>query len=65
VPRCIQQRQLDTQVTMRRSFLDKFKNTVTLEALREDRTVQEIAAKNKIHQNQNHFFPKAYDYFSD
>jgi transposase len=50
---------------MRRSFLDKFKNTVTLEALREDRTVQEIAAKNKIHKNQNHFFPKAYDYFSD
>lgn len=34
-------------MTKRRSFSDKFKATVALEALREDRTAQEIAAKHK------------------
>ena len=32
-------------MTMRRNFSDKFKATVALEALRGDKTVQEIATK--------------------
>lgn len=36
----------------RRSFSDKFKATVALEALRGDKTAQEIAAKHKIHPTQ-------------
>ncbi len=36
----------------RRSFSDKFKATVALEALRGDRTAQEIAAKHKVHPTQ-------------
>lgn len=36
-------------MTTRRSFSDKFKATVALEALRGDKTAQEIAAKHKIH----------------
>ena len=39
-------------MTKRRSFSDKFKATVALEALRGDRTAQEIAAKHKIHPTQ-------------
>jgi transposase-like protein len=39
-------------MTKRRSFSDKFKATVTLEALRGDRTAQEIAAKHKVHPTQ-------------
>ena len=39
-------------MTMRRSFSDKFKATVALEALRGDKTVQEIAATQKIHPTQ-------------
>jgi transposase-like protein len=39
-------------MTKRRSFLDKFKATVALEALRGDRTAQEIAAKHKVHPTQ-------------
>ena len=39
-------------MTKRRSFSDKFKATVALEALRGDRTVQEIAAKHKVHPTQ-------------
>ena len=35
-------------MTKRRSFSDKFKATVALEALRGDRTAQEIAAKHKV-----------------
>ena len=35
-------------MTKRRSFSDKFKATVALEALRGDKTAQEIAAKHKI-----------------
>lgn len=36
----------------RRRFTDGFKARVALEALRGDRTVQEIASKNKVHPNQ-------------
>jgi len=39
-------------MTTRRRFTDKFKATVALEALRGDRTTQEIAAKHKIHPTQ-------------
>jgi len=39
-------------MTKRRSFSDKFKATVSLEALRGDKTVQEIAARHKIHPTQ-------------
>ena len=37
---------------MRRSFSDEFKATVAREALRGDRTAQEIAAKHKVHPTQ-------------
>ena len=36
----------------RRKFTDQFKAQVALEALRGDRTVQEIAAKHQVHPNQ-------------
>jgi len=36
-------------MTKRRSFSDKFKATVALEALGGDKTAQEIAAKHKVH----------------
>ena len=36
-------------MTTRRRFSDKFKATVALAALRGDKTVQEIAAKHRIH----------------
>ena len=36
----------------RRNFTDQFKAKVALEALRGDRTVQEIAAKHQLHPNQ-------------
>lgn len=39
-------------MTTRRNFSDKFKASVALEALRGDKTVQEIAAKHKIHPTQ-------------
>ena len=39
-------------MTRRRSFSNKFKATVALEALRGDKTAQEIAAKHKIHPTQ-------------
>jgi len=39
-------------MTKRRKFSDKFKATVALEALRGDRTVQEIAAKHRVHPTQ-------------
>lgn len=35
-------------MTKRRSFSDKFKATVALEALRGDKTAHEIAAKHKM-----------------
>ena len=39
-------------MTTRRRFSAEFKARVALEALRGDRTVQEIAAKHKVHPNQ-------------
>ena len=39
-------------MTKRRSFSDKFKATVALEALRGDKTAQKIAAKHKVHPTQ-------------
>ena len=39
-------------MTKRRRFTADFKARVALEALRGDRTVQEIAAKHKVHPNQ-------------
>ena len=39
-------------MTIRRRFTADFKARVALEALRGDRTVQEIAAKHKVHPNQ-------------
>ncbi len=39
-------------MTTRRRFTADFKAKVALEALRGDRTVQEIAARHKVHPNQ-------------
>ncbi len=39
-------------MTKRRRFTADFKAKVALEALRGDRTIQEIAAKHKVHPNQ-------------
>jgi len=39
-------------MTTRRRFSDKFKATVALEALRGDRTVQQIAAKHRLQPTQ-------------
>ena len=39
-------------MTTRRRFAGDFKARVALEALRGDKTVQEIAAKHKVHPNQ-------------
>ncbi len=36
----------------RRKFSDQFKAKVALEALRGDKTIQEIAAKHQVHPNQ-------------
>ena len=36
----------------RRNFTDQFKAKVALEALRGDKTIQEIAAKHRVHPNQ-------------
>jgi transposase len=43
---------MDTIMTKRRNFSDQFKATVALEALRGDKTVQEIAAKRQLHPTQ-------------
>ena len=43
---------MDTIKTKRRNFSDKFKSTVALEALRGNKTVQEIAAKRQLHPTQ-------------
>jgi transposase len=43
---------MDTRMTKRRNFSDKFKAAVALEALRGDKTVQEIAAKRHLHLTQ-------------
>ena len=39
-------------MTTRRRFTGDFKAKVVLEALRGDRTIQEIASRNKVHPNQ-------------
>ncbi len=39
-------------MTTRRRFSSDFKARVALEALRGDRTIQEIASKHKVHPNQ-------------
>ncbi len=39
-------------MTKRRSFTSVFKAKVALEALRGDRTIQDIAARHKVHPNQ-------------
>jgi len=39
-------------MTKRRKFSDQFKAKVALEALRGGRTIQEIAAKHRVHSNQ-------------
>jgi len=39
-------------MTTRRRFTSEFKARVALEALRGDKTVQEIAAKHEVHPNQ-------------
>ena len=39
-------------MTIRRRFTADFKARVALEALRGDRTIQEIAARHKVHPNQ-------------
>ena len=43
---------MDTKMTKRRNFSDKFKAAVALEALRGDKTVQEIAANRPLHPTQ-------------
>jgi transposase-like protein len=39
-------------MTKRRKFTPEFKAKVALEALRGDRTIQEIAVRHKVHPNQ-------------
>lgn len=39
-------------MTKRRRFSEQFKAKVALEALRGDKTIQEIAAKHQVHPNQ-------------
>ena len=39
-------------MTKRRKFTAEFKAKVALEALRGDKTIQEIAARHKVHPNQ-------------
>jgi transposase-like protein len=39
-------------MTTRRRFTAHFKSRVALEALRGDKTIQEIASKHKVHPNQ-------------
>jgi len=39
-------------MTTRRRFTGEFKARVALEALRGDKTIQEIASKHKVHPNQ-------------
>ena len=43
---------MDTRITKRRNFSDQFKAAVTLDALRGDKTVQEIAAKRQLNPTQ-------------
>ena len=43
---------MDTKMTKRRNLSDKFKAALTLEVLRGDKTVREIAAKRQLHPTQ-------------
>ena len=43
---------MDTRMTKRRNFSDKFRAAVSLEAQRGDKTVQEIAAQRQLHPTQ-------------
>lgn len=43
---------MNTKRAKRRNFTDGFKAKVALGALRGDRTIQEIAAKHRVHPNQ-------------
>ena len=43
---------MNTRMTKRRNFSDKFRPAIALEALRRDKTVQEIAAKRQLHPTQ-------------
>ena len=43
---------MDTRTTKRRNLSDQFKVAVALEALGGDKTVQEIAAKRRLHLTQ-------------
>jgi len=43
---------MDTRMAKRRNFSDKFKATAALEALRGEKTVQEIASKRQLHPTQ-------------
>lgn len=42
----------ETSRRCRRNFDDKFNTMVVLEALREDKTINELAAKYDVHPNQ-------------
>ena len=50
--RCIPNLRRDPRLAKRRSFTDQSKAKLALEALRGDKTVQEIAAKHQLHPNQ-------------
>ena len=39
-------------MSKRRKFTDQFKAKIALEALRGDKTIQEIASKHRVHPNQ-------------
>ena len=57
-------------MTTRRRFTADFKAKVALEALRGDKTIQEIASKHKVHPNQvsglvRHIFQIAADRLAD
>jgi len=39
-------------MTKRRNYTDQFKAKIALEALRGDKSIQEIAAKHQVHPNQ-------------
>ena len=41
-------------MTKRWNFSDKYKGTVSLEALRGDKTLQEIAAKRQLHPTESY-----------
>jgi hypothetical protein len=51
-PRCIPPLEEEYAMTKRRRFTADFRARVAVEALRGDKTVQEIAAKHKVHPNQ-------------